>query len=70
MKNIGLVFGAVVAVLVGGYLVHRHDGRVDDIGGLVLIAFSLVCMAPAQMKELREEGSAAWKAFKNPGGAA
>lgn len=69
MKNIGLVFAAAMSALAGAYLIHRHDGRFDDIGGFALLAFSLVCMAPASVHAMREEASAAWKSFKNPGGA-
>ena len=69
VKNVQLFGAAVVSALAGGYLVHRHDGRFDDVGGLLLLLFSLICMAPTQIHEMGDELRSAWKTFKNPGGA-
>lgn len=68
MKHLSLAGAALLSTVAGAYLIHRHDGRLDDVGGLLLLGFALVCMAPARFHCMREELGAAWKTFKNPGG--
>lgn len=69
MKHLSLAGAALLSSAAGAYLIHRHDGRFDDVGGLLLLGFALLCMAPTRVHCMREELSAAWKTFKNPGGA-
>lgn len=66
MKHLSLAAAALLSALAGAYLIHRHDGRLDDVGGLCFLAFALVCMAPASVHQMAEEAKGLWRA-KNGG---
>jgi hypothetical protein len=67
MKTVLLIIAALLSAALGIYIivVTKATSTPALIVGATFVAFALMCMAPVQIRELREQLIGAWTGFRN-----